>query len=185
MLQPITRNFKGLITISGPTKSGKSELAEFLIKDQNKITYIATSKANESDPEWEKRIQQHRSRRPSSWKLIEHPLDICKVIESFRENESILIDSLGGIVEQKIFDSDEQWDLFQNRFIESIIYSKFAIIIVTEEIGWGIVPSTAIGHLFRERQSKLSLLINRHSRNKWLAINGSAIDLDKIGFPIP
>ena len=185
MLEPLKKNFKGLVLISGPTKSGKSQLAEFLIKEQHSITYIATSKPRENDPDWNERIRIHRSRRPNSWKLIEHPLDICSVFELLSENESILLDSLGGIVEQHLMDKDEQWESFQSLFVNCVTQKKIAIIIVSEEIGWGVVPFTSSGHIFRERLSKLSLLLSCNSSRKWLAINGNAIDLDIIGSPIP
>ena len=133
MLQPIAKNFKGLITISGATKSGKSQLAELLIKDQESITYIATSKPRENDPDWQKRIQSHRSRRPISWKLIEHPIDICKAIETIGNNESILIDSLGGLVEEHLNEDNYQWELFESKFLNCIIKKGLAIIIVAEE----------------------------------------------------
>ena len=57
--------------------------------------------------------------------------------------------------------------------------------IVSEEVGWGIVPATAIGHLFRERHSRLTSLISRNSKKRWLALNETAIDLDKISDQIP
>ena len=185
MLIPISKKFKGLITISGATKSGKSQLAEFLIKEQESITYIATSKPRKNDPEWTKRISIHKKRRPQCWKLIEHPLDICKEIELMGNNESILIDSLGGLVEQHISINDYQWDLFQNKFVNCLIENNIGIIVVSEEIGWGLVPSTPIGHLFRERLSNLFSMLSRNSKKKWLAINGIAIDLDKVGNSIP
>ena len=185
MLKPISRNFTGLITISGPIKSGKSQLAEYLIREQKSITYIATSKPRNNDPEWQRKIEIHRKRRPLSWKLIEHPNDICNSIESIEQNGSILIDSLGGLVEQHLEKTEVQWQIFQTNFINCLIKNNLAIIIVSEEVGWGIVPPTPIGHLFRERLSNLSLLINNHSKKKWLAINGTAIDLDQIGFQIP
>ena len=185
MLKPVSKNFRGLISISGPTKSGKSHLSEYLIKDQTTITYIATSKPRQNDPEWRKRIKAHKRRRPDSWKLIEHPPDICQIIDSAGPSESILIDSLGGLVEQRLMENDELWEQFQNKFINCLKNHCFIIIVVTEEIGWGIVPSTKIGHLFRERLSKLSRLVSHHSKQKWLAVNGMAIDLDKIGNQIP
>ena len=95
MITPLGKNYKGLISITGPTRSGKSQLAEFLIKKQQSVTYIATSKPRPNDPDWQKRIDLHRKRRPDRWKLIEHPKDICKAIESISGNESILIDSIG------------------------------------------------------------------------------------------
>ncbi len=185
MLKPISKKFRGLITISGPTKCGKSQLAEFLIRDQESITYIATSKPRRNDPEWEKRINVHRNRRPSSWNFIEHPSDICKDIKSLENNASILIDSLGGLVEQHLMKKEDQWELFQREFINCVKNNSYGIIVVFEEIGWGLVPSTQIGHLFRERLSKFSSLLCQHSTKKWLVVNGIAIDLDTIGFQIP
>jgi len=186
MLTPIEKTFRGLITVTGPTKSGKSQLAEFLIKEQEFITYIATSKPRKNDPEWQKRINIHRKRRPENWNLIEHPKNICKLIESFDEKESILLDSLGGLVEQHLMENDDSWETFQGKFIECISNNQFGkLIIVIEEIGWGVVPATSIGNLFRERHTNLASLVFQHSSNKWLAINGTAIDLDKTGSQIP
>ena len=56
MITPIAKNYKGLISITGPTRSGKSKLAEFLISEQDPVTYIATSKPRAHDPDWQKRI---------------------------------------------------------------------------------------------------------------------------------
>ncbi len=185
MLKPIANNFIGLILITGPIKSGKSQLAEFLIKEQESITYIATSKPKYDDPEWELRINIHKRRRPESWKIVEYPPCICETIKSINETGSILIDSLGGLVEQHLMKDQDQWESIQTNFINCLKSSENAIIIVSEEIGWGIVPATPIGHLFRERLSSLSYSISRISTKKWLAVNGSAIDLDSFGFPIP
>ena len=185
MLKPISKDFTGLITVSGPTKSGKSQLAEFLISEKEFITYIATSKPRLNDPEWQRRIKTHKLRRPKSWNLIEHPQDICIAIESLGDNESILIDSLGGLVELYLMKKEDEWELFQSKFVNCLIKNNLCIIVVSEEIGWGIVPSTPIGHLFRERHTKLSSLLNLHSNKKLLAVNGIAIDLDIIGDQIP
>lgn len=185
MLKPLKKNFKGLIIISGPTKSGKSKLAEFFIKDQVSITYIATSRSRVNDPEWQKRINIHKKRRPASWKLIEHPNDICKVIDTSSNEENFLLDSLGGLVEQHLNENQAVWESFQLKFLKCIRKNNLGIIVVTEEIGWGIVPSTPIGHLFRERHSNLAALISQNSTQKWLAINGTAIDLEKTGYLIP
>ena len=185
MITPIAKNYKGLISITGSTRSGKSKLAEFLIKEQDPITYIATSKPRPNDPDWQQRIHLHRRRRPENWTLIEYPKDICKVIETLSGNESILIDSLGGLVENHLIKDDEQWNDFQNKLINCLTEDNLCIVVVSEEVGWGVVPVTPIGHLFRERHSTLSALISRNSKQRWLAVNGTAIDLDKIGNVIP
>ena len=185
MITPIDKNYKGLISITGPTRSGKSQLAEFLIKNQKSVTYIATSKPRPSDPDWQQRIDLHRKRRPDQWKLIEHPKDICKAIESINGNESILIDSIGGLVEHHIREDDAQWEIFQDRLLNCFTENNLCIVVVSEEVGWGIVPATPVGHLFRERHSTLSSLLSRLSKKRLLAVNGIAIDLDQIGELIP
>ena len=185
MITPLAKNYKGLISITGPTRSGKSQLAEFLIKDQDSVIYIATSKPRPNDPDWQKRIDYHRKRRPNPWTLIEHPKDICTAIESIKGNQSILIDSLGGLVEHHLIEDDGQWGLIQNKLLSCFTENDLCILVVSEEVGWGIVPATPVGHLFRERHSTLTSLISCLSKKRWLAINGSAIDLDKIGDVIP
>ncbi len=185
MITPIARNYKGLISITGPTRSGKSQLAEFLIKEQDHVAYIATSKPRPNDPDWQKRIDLHRNRRPDNWTLIEHPNDICNAIDSNSEKQSILIDSVGGLVEHHLIEEDYDWEIFQTKFLNCITKDNICIVVVSEEVGWGIVPSTPIGHLFRERHSTLTSLISQNSNKSWLAMNGTAIDLDKIGDLIP
>ena len=184
MITPIAKNHKGLITITGPTRSGKSKLAEFLIKDQESVTYIATSKPRPHDQDWQQRIDLHRRRRPDKWTLIEHPKDICQTIESIGRDESILIDSLGGLVEQRLIEEDNQWEQFQSKLLNCFNENNLCIV-VAEEVGWGVVPATEIGHLFRERHSSLTSLMSRYSNKRWLAINGIAIDLDIFGDLIP
>tara|TARA_B100000575_G_scaffold150839_1_gene120324 strand:- start:521 stop:1078 length:558 start_codon:yes stop_codon:yes gene_type:complete len=185
MISSLASNYKGLISITGPTRSGKSRLAEFLINEHDSVAYIATSKPRPNDPEWQKRIDLHKKRRPDKWMLIEHPEDICTAIESIRGNHSILIDSLGGLVEQHLIEDDDKWNYFQFKFLKSLSKDDICIVVVSEEVGWGIVPATPIGHLFRERLSTLSSLISRQSKKRWLAVNGTAIDLNKIGHLIP
>ena len=185
MITPIAKNYKGLISITGPTRSGKSQLAEFLISEQDPVTYIATSKPRPNDSDWQDRIDIHRERRPDSWSLIEHPKDISNAIESIKGNESILIDSLGGLVEHHLVEDDNQWNNFQIKFLNCLSEDNLCIVVVSEEVGWGIVPATPIGHLFRERLSTLTSLISRQSKKRWLAINGTAIDLDKYVELIP
>tara|TARA_Y100001968_G_scaffold16591_1_gene13204 strand:- start:3769 stop:4326 length:558 start_codon:yes stop_codon:yes gene_type:complete len=185
MITPMAKNYKGLISITGPTRSGKSKLAEFLIKEQDPVTYIATSKPRPNDQDWQRRIHLHRKRRPGRWSLIEHPKDICKAIKSLNENESVLLDSLGGLVENHLAEDDDHWNNLQSKLVKCFTENNLCFVVVSEEVGWGIVPATPIGHLFRERHSTLSSLISRHSKKRWLAFNGTAIDLDKIGELIP
>ena len=59
-----------IVFITGGTKSGKSEFAEFLAKEVKKLSYVALSENNLDDKEWQDKINLHRKRRPKDWKLI-------------------------------------------------------------------------------------------------------------------
>ena len=84
------------ILVTGPSSSGKSELAEILATTTNKsVTYIATAKAEGNDREWQARILKHQQRRPSNWQTITAPLDLSSSIEQATASECLLIDSLG------------------------------------------------------------------------------------------
>ena len=116
---------------------------------------------------------------------MEYPFDIVQFIKSLGKYEAILIDSLGGLVEQYLDINQEDWNSFQIQFVNCLSNYEYGIIVVSEEIGWGIVPATPLGHLFRERHSYLFSELNRYSSRKWLALNGIAIDLDNFGYKIP
>ena len=64
-------NSSNIIFITGGTKSGKSEFAEYLGKKIKKLTYIALSDSRPEDFNWQKKIIQHRKRRPSEWGEVE------------------------------------------------------------------------------------------------------------------
>ena len=59
-----------IVFITGGTKSGKSEFAEHLAKEVEKLSYVALSENNLDDKEWQDKINLHRKRRPKEWKLI-------------------------------------------------------------------------------------------------------------------
>ena len=63
--------FSNVIFITGGTKSGKSEFAEYLGKKIQNITYIALSESRPNDINWQRKIIMHRKRRPKDWQLLE------------------------------------------------------------------------------------------------------------------
>ena len=171
---------KGLILVSGPTKSGKSKWAENLISKQQDIIYVATSELS-SDKEFQRRIEEHKSRRPHHWELIEGDFDLLKVIKFTKSTSSLIIDSLGGFIAKNIELDESQWIKLSNSFLEALKPQDKLIIIVIEETGWGVVPSTSIGNKFRDRLGKLSQELNSISILSWLVIQGRAINLTLMG----
>ena len=59
-----------------------------------------------------------------------------------------------------------------------------AAVVVIEETGWGVVPPTAIGGLFRDRLGSLAQALEKHSQRSWLVVQGRALDLHALGIPV-
>jgi len=175
-------NLSPIIFITGGTKSGKSEFAEYLAKEAKELTYVALSENNHDDKEWQDKIDLHRKRRPKEWKLIE-TTDLLNTLS--KENGPLLIDSIGGFVMESIGKEHKEWSTKMHSLIKLLIKRKSMTFIVGEQVGWSLVSEYKIGNTYIERIGELQKKITRISKDNWLAINGRAIKIDEISFEIP
>ena len=173
-----------MILVSGPSRGGKSRWAEHLASEFKNVAYIASCMDIKEDPQWNKRVEAHKLRRPSHWILVEAPIDLASTIEQACSC-NILIDSLGGFVAQNLKLNDDHWAECINILIEIIHQHTHEIIIVIEETGWGVIPSSREGLLFRDRLGSLAQLLELSSTQSWLVIQGRAINLKLIGTTVP
>ena len=175
-------NLSKIIFITGGTKSGKSEFAEYLAKNSNNMTYIALSDNNYKDERWDQKISIHRKRRPKSWELIETK-DLLSILKI--EIGPILIDSIGGFVMESIDREDKEWRRKMNTLIDILINRESLTLIVGEQVGWSLVSEYKIGNIYIERIGELQKKITKISQENWLAINGRALKIDEISLEIP
>ncbi len=171
-----------LIFITGGTKSGKSEFAEHLAKEEKKLSYVALSENNVDDKEWQDKINSHRKRRPKNWKLIE-TTDLLSTLSN--EDGPLLIDSIGGFVMESIGKENNEWSTKMNLLINHLMKRKSITFIVGEQVGWSLVSEYKIGNIYIERIGELQKRITKISKDNWLAINGRAIKIDEISIEIP
>ena len=170
----------GLTIISGPVSSGKSIYAENLLSKAENVYYIATSPIYENDLEWQNKIRVHRIRRPSSWQLIETPFNLATSINNIPHDNFILVDSLGGFVANHIDLTTNEWMNYHKQLINQLSLNVHNIIIVIEEVGWGICPSTKSGNIFRDRMALITQELESIAKTSLLVIHGIAIDLKKL-----
>ena len=175
-------NLSKIIFITGGTKSGKSEFAEYLGRKIEKITYIALSEQRLDDYNWQKKILQHRKRRPKEWKLVEtnNLINALKTVKG-----SVLIDSIGGFIMESINKNDEEWDKKIYLLLDLLQVRKNTTLIVGEQVGWSLVSEYEIGNKYIERLGNLQKKITKISKENWLTLNGRALKLDNISFEIP
>tara|TARA_A100001388_G_C28727702_1_gene479825 strand:+ start:252 stop:800 length:549 start_codon:yes stop_codon:yes gene_type:complete len=175
-------NLSKIIFITGGTKSGKSEFAEYLGRNIKKLTYVALSEERKNDSNWQKKIIIHRKRRPKDWKLIE-TINIINVLKN--EKGHILIDSIGGFIMENIDKNDEEWNKNIFLFLDLLKKRVNTTLIVGEQVGWSLVSEYEIGNRYIERLGDLQKRITNISGENWLTINGRALNLDNISFKIP
>ncbi len=143
-----------IILISGGVRSGKSNYAIQLARSYpGKRAYIAT--AEPIDNEMRTRIEKHKKERGKDFLTIEQPLKLAEVLNSLsRDIQVTIIDCLTVWLGNLLFCyKDEQKILFEiDLFINSLNTPASDLIIVTNEVGMGIVPDNAEGRLFRDFQ---------------------------------
>ena len=163
--------------ITGAIKSGKSEFAEKKALNYKNLTYIALSKSLPNDKHWQDKIKIHKSRRPSNWEVFEND-DLFYVLKNV--SGPLLIDSIGGFVVKNISEDDNKWRKSLQLLKKCLTEYKSDIIIVGEQVGWGLVSEYEIGNKFMERIGEILKDITSISKDNWLTINGKAIKLDNI-----
>jgi len=171
----------GLILITGGVRSGKSFFAETLAgKLGKKITFIATAQA--LDEEMAERIKQHRANRPVQWETYEEPYKVAQVIQRVGQNtEVILIDCLTLLVSNPM--QDYQEGLPNQNLTDSIIgeineiireaaQCPARVIIVSNEVGLGLVPANPMGRFFRDILGQVNQIIASSSDQVYLMVAG-------------
>ncbi|KGG12430.1 MULTISPECIES: bifunctional adenosylcobinamide kinase/adenosylcobinamide-phosphate guanylyltransferase [Prochlorococcus] len=175
---------KGVVHVTGPARSGKSRFAENFLKNLDKVAYIATYPKIEDDIEWKLRIEKHKKRRPKDWLLFENYNDINDILLNENGQYNFLIDSLGGIVFSCLDRDAKYWEKITCQFMELIFSYQKLIIIVSEQVGWGISPPSKEGNLFRDRLGSLSESISSKAEDNWLVVNGRALNLNEYSIKI-
>lgn len=143
---------KKFIFILGGAKSGKSGYALKLAKKTaRKAVFIATATA--SDREMKARIRQHKILRPRYWGLVEEPKDIALALTKAQNKyEVALVDCLGLWVSNLLADnmSDKEIKKRIDGLIKVILKIKITTIVVSNEVGSGIVPANPLSRRFRD-----------------------------------
>jgi adenosylcobinamide kinase / adenosylcobinamide-phosphate guanylyltransferase len=172
--------------VTGATRSGKSEWAELLAhRSQKTIIYIATASNKIADPEWQNRLDDHRDRRPEHWQTWEVPIALAAALESAEANGYILVDALGTWLANVLDQDLIAWQKTEQELLGAIKACEADVTLVSEEVGWGVVPAYELGRTFRDRLGSLSRKIGAIADVVYLVTGGYAVDLTRIGERLP
>lgn len=181
-----------LIFVFGGARSGKSSFAEELAASKHgEVVYIAT--AEPLDEEMKHRIEQHRESRPAHWKTVEETHQPAKVFaeEVGSEPKVYLLDCLSIMVSNLLLDENfgpfdperkEKAILEEVKFFcESALASKAEyVIIVSNEVGCGLVPTYSLGRTFRDVLGRANQLAAKYADNVYYTIAGLPVDIKEL-----
>lgn len=160
--------------ILGGARSGKSALAEKLAHESTlKVTYLATAQAG--DAEMEARIAVHQQRRPAAWSLLEEPLNLASALRQLAApNRCVLVDCLTLWLSNLIFQGDAWREIEAGKPVTCPLYHQQRqdflqvlpklpgqIILVSNEVGMGIVPLGPINRFYTDEQGRLNQAVAR------------------------
>ena len=188
----------GLIFVTGGAKSGKSKFAEeMLLKLNNgkqKNVYLATSLV--FDEEMKEKVRLHKKRRQDKWFTVETYKNFENELSNFFENNdkiknNMLVDCLTNMITNIIFENQNiDWDNFEkklyiqtleklNKDVEHSVIELLNVanqfenaIIVSNELGMGLVPSYPLGRYFREIAGKMNQIVAEKADEVYLVVSG-------------
>lgn len=175
-----------LTLVCGPSGSGKSRWAEHLAScSQAEVVYVATGPADLEDADWRERLNRHRRRRPSSWSTWDVLGELTPALLQLQPRQLGLVDSLGTWVAAHLHLDSSGWTVRQQELLDALGQCQAELVLVCEEVAWGVVPATSLGCRFRDRLSQINRKISQQCSSHWLVVQGRALDLNVLGTAVP
>lgn len=158
-----------IILVTGGARSGKSAIAETRTLSQGSpAVYIATAQA--LDAEMEERIARHQARRGAEWHTHAEPIDLCGALAR-TDGTPRLVDCLTLWLTNLIL-AERDWRAEAARLIATLGAQVSPVVLVTNEVGAGIVPENRLARLFRDAAGLLNQQVAHVADEVILAVCG-------------
>lgn len=191
-----------LVVVTGGARSGKSAFAERLAAhlaaaSQSGVTYVATAEAR--DAEMAARIALHRRRRPALWRTVEAPRDAVGALRTVPTRDVVLLDCVTLLLANWLAAEAEadRVDLCGAAALPAETQQALAdrvaqraetlvaaaarrpgwTVLVTNEVGWGVVPPTPLGRLYRDVAGQVNRRLADAARAVYMVVAGQAVEV--------
>lgn len=146
-----------LTLVVGGARSGKSRLAESLVVSCGlKRNYIATAEAR--DDEMHARIAQHQAQRGPGWQTWNAQLDLDTMLAAIPGDEVVLLDCATLWLSNHLL-AGSDIGAKSMALMAALTACASPVVVVSNEVGWGIVPENALARAFRDHQGRLNQMI--------------------------
>jgi len=183
------------ILIIGGVRSGKSRFAqELALKLGEPVLFVATAGAG--DEEMQRRIEEHQRARPAAWSTLEITTHIGRqIVPKVGGAKVVIVDCItlliNNIFSQHSPQTDEQIDapltekevtIEISELVECINQVDASFIIVTNEVGAGLVPVSRVGRLYRDLLGKANQILAEHVDEIYLMVAGLPVPIKPAKF---
>jgi adenosylcobinamide kinase / adenosylcobinamide-phosphate guanylyltransferase len=168
-------NQRNMVTlVLGGVRSGKSQYAQKIGEHAGQVVFVATAQA--CDDEMRAKVDRHRSSRPQQWKTVEEPLALAEVIAQHGPTcDLMIIDCLtffaANLLDAKL-DSRVDEQIAINALSLALQSPPCSVVLVSNEVGSGVVPEYPSGRRFRDLLGEINQIIARVASNVLLLVAG-------------
>ena len=177
-----------LILILGGARSGKSAHAEQLARERGgAVLFVATATAG--DEEMARRIAAHRAARPATWRTLEAPQGVGAAVEASGDRAAtVVVDCLTLLVSNLLLLHEAAGEEAVARevgaeidaVLRAVEASAATWIVVSNEVGMGLVPSYPLGRWYRDLLGRVNARVAARADRAYLLVAGLALDLKRL-----
>lgn len=164
---------KRITLVLGGVGSGKSRYAQTLASREEEVVFLATAQA--CDEEMRKKIARHVRERPASWKTVEVPVELDQAILEHGNSSFLIIDCLTTFTANLLIATEGSCEAILDRtekLSQALVQSQASVVLVSNEVGSGIVPEFPSGRQFRDILGQVNQRIARICDNVILMVAG-------------
>ena len=172
--------------VLGGARSGKSAFAERLARQGGRVLYVATAQAFHED--MERRIAVHRSQRPQEWGTLEEPLALPSLLPAdLHGYDTCLLDCVtmwvSNLLPNLEGSPDAQGEILANaeRLLEVCANSSATWILVSNEVGLGVVAPSTLGVAYRDALGRVHQAIAARADEVYFMVAGLALEMKSLG----
>ena len=171
---------QGSVTlVLGGARSGKSRYAQQLAGQCGRVVFVATATAG--DDEMRRKIERHREDRPGDWLTVEEPLELARVMAEHAAGcDAIVVDCLTIFAANLLEVCGEDQDAIERRverLLEALRSVECKVVLVSNEVGSGVVPAYAIGVRYRDLLGEINQSVARIADDVVLMVAGLPLAL--------
>lgn len=178
-----------LVVVTGPVRSGKSSVGLQLAQDSGRPIVVLVG-AREDDEEMRRRIARHRQERPDSVGVLEVADPAWRTRVS--AEVCLLVDCLGSVLARELWTTvDDERDVATaededgaearaDELVDYLLAREAPTVVVTNEVGWGVVPAFPAGRLFRDVLGRANKRLVSAADSSWLVVDGRCVEMTSL-----